>query len=66
MAGALGVAYLIVVPTLEASLVDAKLDQLEDERPSTVVACTEASEFLRGRSAPTPVATVLDARVVIY
>ena len=31
VAGALGVVYLIVVPSLEAELVDAKLDQLEED-----------------------------------
>ena len=30
VAGALGTAYLIVVPSLERRLVDARLDQLED------------------------------------
>ena len=31
VAGALGVVYMIVVPSLEAELVNAKLDQLEED-----------------------------------
>jgi hypothetical protein len=31
VAGVLGVVYLVVVPSLEAELVNAKLDQLEED-----------------------------------
>ena len=31
VAGSLGVVYLIVVPSLEAELVNAKVDQLEED-----------------------------------
>lgn len=64
--GALAVAYLIVVPTLESRLVDAKLDQL-DRDAATVRACIEGSEFFTQWQdcADTGVA-VLNVRVVVY
>ena len=64
VAGALGVAYLIVVPTLESRLVDAKIDQLETNAV-TVSDCIKATDFPWQDCADTGLA-VLNARVVIY
>ncbi len=64
VAGALVVAYLIVVPTLESRLVDAKIDQLE-ANAATVADCIKATDFPWQECADTGSA-VLNARVVIY
>ncbi len=64
VAGALVVAYLIVVPTLESRLVDAKIDQLE-ANAVTVSDCIKATDFPWQECADTGSA-VLNARVVIY
>ena len=64
VAGALVVAYLIVVPTLESRLVDAKIDQLE-ANAVTVADCIKATDFPWQECADTGSA-VLNARVVIY
>jgi len=62
--GALGVAYLIVVPTLESRLVNAKLEQLaQDTR--TVGRCIETQAFTFQECADRG-ATILHARTVIY
>jgi len=64
VAGALGVVYLVVVPSLEDELVSAKLDQLEEDADTTadgfVVNSERAQEFSEFVSA------VVQARVVIY
>lgn len=62
--GALAVAYLIVVPTLESRLVDAKLDQL-DRDAVTVRACIEGLDFPWQECADNG-AVVLNVRVVVY
>ena len=64
VAGSLGVVYLIVVPSLETELVNAKLDQLEEDaqtvaRRYTTQAGSE-QEFAEGA------ASLFQARVVIY
>jgi signal transduction histidine kinase len=62
--GALGVAYLIIVPTLESRLVGAKLDQLaKDAR--TVGSCLETEAFSWQECADRG-ATLLHARTVVY
>ncbi len=64
VAGALAVAYLIVVPTLESRLVDTKIDQLE-VNAVTVADCIKGTDFPWQECADTGSA-VLNARVVIY
>ncbi len=64
VAGALAVAYLIVVPTLETRLVDAKIDQLE-QNAITVGGCIKGTDFPWQECADTGSAA-LNARVVIY
>ena len=62
--GALGVAYLIIVPTLESRLVGAKLEQLaKDAR--TVGSCLETEAFSWQECADRG-ATLLHARTVVY
>ena len=63
--GALGVAYLIVVPTLESRLVEAKLDQL-DRDAVTVRACIEGSDFTLWQDCADTGVAVLNIRVVVY
>ena len=63
--GALAVAYLIVVPTLESRLVDAKLDQLERDAV-TVRACIEAFDFTQWQDCADTGVAVLNVRVVVY
>jgi signal transduction histidine kinase len=66
VAGALAVAYLIVVPTLESRLVDAKLDQL-DRDAVTVRACIEGYlDFNQWQECADTGAAVLNVRVVVY
>ncbi len=64
VAGSLGVVYLIVVPTLEAELIDAKLDQLEEDASSVVrtygIDIGSEQEFAENA------ASVVQARVVVY
>jgi len=64
VAGALGVVYLIVVPSLEDELVSAKLDQLEEDAKTVAPGLTtnveRAQEFAEFAS------SVVQARVVIY
>jgi two-component system, OmpR family, sensor kinase len=64
VAGALVVAYLIVVPTLESRLAEAKIDQLE-ANAVTVSDCIKGTDFPWQICADTGLA-VLNARVVIY
>jgi len=66
VSGALGVAYLIVVPTLESRLVEAKLDQL-DRDAVTVRACIEGFvDFTRWQDCADTGVAVLNVRVVVY
>ena len=64
VASALGVAYLIVVPSLQAELVNAKLDQLEEDArtvaPGLVTNAEQTQQFAEFAS------SVVQARVVIY
>ncbi|HUQ22726.1 MAG TPA: HAMP domain-containing sensor histidine kinase [Gaiellaceae bacterium] len=64
VAGALGVVYLIVVPSLKSELVNAKLDQLEEDAktvaPGLVTNAERPQEFAEFAS------SVVQARVVIY
>jgi signal transduction histidine kinase len=64
VAGALGIVYLIVVPSLEAELVKAKLDQLEEDAktvaPGLVTNAEQPQDFAEFAS------SVVQARVVIY
>ncbi len=64
VAGALGVVYLIVVPSLEAELVSAKLDQLEED--AKTVATGFAIEFDRPQEYADVASSAVQARVVIY
>jgi len=62
--GALAVAYAIVVPRLEARLVDAKLDQLE--RDSRLVAANVPLDLAEAQTFAEEVSNERGARVVIY
>ena len=64
VAGALGVVYLIVVPSLEDRLVDAKLSQLEED--ATTVAAGLEREFTTHQGYAEGAATVVNARVVLF
>jgi signal transduction histidine kinase len=64
VAGALGIVYLIVVPSLEAELVRAKLDQLEQD--SVTVARGYFSNSDRAQEYAELSSSVVQARVVIY
>ncbi|MBA2440728.1 MAG: hypothetical protein H0V50_08655, partial [Thermoleophilaceae bacterium] len=64
VAGALGVVYLIVVPSLEDELVRAKLDQLEAD--ATTVANGFKTDFERPQEYAEIASSVVQARVVIY
>ena len=62
--GALGAAYLIVVPTLRDSLVDAKLQQLEEDAVGYATNTPSNSLLWEGYADDT--AYLLGGRVVIY
>ena len=64
VAGALGVVYLIVVPSLETELVNAKLDQLQED--ANTVANGFATESERAQEYAEFTSSVVQARVVIY
>jgi signal transduction histidine kinase len=64
VAGALGIVYLIVVPSLEAELVRAKLDQLEQD--SNTVAGGYVTNSDRAQEYAELSSSVVQARVVIY
>jgi two-component system OmpR family sensor kinase len=64
VAGSLGVVYLIVVPSLEAELVNAKLDQLEED--ARTVARNYENEVGSEQQFAEQAASVFQARVVIY
>ena len=65
VAGALAVAYLIVVPTLESRLVDAKIDQLE-RNARTLAGCVQATDSAGWQECADTGSSVLDARVVVF
>jgi len=46
VAGALGVVYLIVVPSLESRLINAKLDLLEEDAADVEPVYVEAGDIL--------------------
>ena len=64
VAGSLGVVYLIVVPSLETELVNAKLDQLEEDAQTVARNYRDQigseQEFAEGAAA------LFQARVVVY
>ena len=62
--GALAVAYLIVVPTLESRLVEAKLDQL-DRDAVTVRQCIDGVDFTQWQGCADS-GVVLNVRIVVY
>jgi signal transduction histidine kinase len=64
-AGALAVAYAIVVPRLEGRLVDAKLDQLEKDA-RLVAGQTELDELTSAQPFAEAVSNERGARVVVY
>ena len=64
VAGALGVVYLIVVPSLEDELVRAKLDQLAED--ATTVANGFKTDFEQPQEYAEIASSVVQARVVIY
>jgi signal transduction histidine kinase len=64
-AGALAVAYAIVVPRLENRLVDAKLDQLEKDA-RLVAGQTELDELTSAQPFAEAVSNERGARVVVY
>jgi signal transduction histidine kinase len=64
VAGALGVVYLIVVPSLQTELVNAKLDQLQEDAAS--VATGYGGGTITRQEYAEASSTVVNARVVIY
>ncbi len=64
VAGALAVVYLIVVPSLEAELVNAKLDRLETDTKTVVGGY--ANDVEAPQEYADAAASVTQARVVIY
>ena len=64
VAGSLGVVYLIVVPSLEAELVNAKLDQLEED--AQTVARNYSTQVGSEQEFAERTASFFQARVVIY
>jgi signal transduction histidine kinase len=66
VAGALGVVYLIVVPSLETELVTAKLDQLEEDANTIAQAHKNDIGSLTEQGYAEAGASVIQARVVIY
>ena len=64
VAGALAVVYLIVVPSLQTELVNAKLDQLEED--SQTVARTYETELGSEQEFAEAAAAIVQARVVIF
>src|SRR5688572_22374788 len=66
VAGALGVVYLIVVPSLEAELLSAKLDQLEDHANTLARGYQNDLGSLSEQVYAEAGASVIQARVVIY
>ena len=66
VAGSLGVVYLIVVPSLEAELIDAKLDQLEEDARNVARAYARENEIGSDQQFTEQAASIFQARVVIY
>ena len=66
VAGSLGVVYLIVVPSLEAELIDAKLDQLEEDARNVARAYARENEIGTDQQFAEQAASIFQARVVIY
>jgi signal transduction histidine kinase len=64
VAGALTVVYLIVVPSLETELVNAKLDQLEED--SETVVATYRNDIGSEQEIAELAATIVQSRVVIF
>jgi signal transduction histidine kinase len=64
VAGALGVVYLIVVPSLETELINAKLDQLRED--ANTVANGYAPQSGQAQEYAESASSVVQARVVIY
>jgi signal transduction histidine kinase len=64
VAGALAVVYLIVVPSLETELVNARLDQLEVD--ATTVARNYETDIGREQDFAAAASSFFQARVVIY
>ena len=64
VAGALGVVYVLVVPPLEQELVDAKLDQLEEDLQTVVR--TYESDVGSEQEIAELAASVVQARVVVF
>jgi signal transduction histidine kinase len=64
VAGVLGVVYLVVVPSLEAELVNAKLDQLEED--AKTVARSYLTDLGREQDFAAQASALFSARVVIY
>ena len=65
VSGALGVAYLVVVPTLEDRLVNATLDELEGDA-QTVESCLQGLEFPLWQQCADNGPAILNVRVVVY
>jgi len=64
VAGSLGVVYLIVVPSLESELVNAKLDQLEED--AQTVSRNYANQIGSEQEFAEGAAGLFQARVVVY
>ena len=64
VAGALAVVYLIVVPSLQTELVNAKLDQLQED--SETVVKTYRNDLGSEQELAELAAAIVQARVVIY
>ena len=64
VAGSLAVVYLIVVPSLEAELIDAKVDQLEEDASSVVR--TGGIRLGSEQAFAENAASLVQARVVVY
>lgn len=64
--GALSVVYLIVVPSLESELVDARLDQLADAAPTLARGYEDDAARLSEQAYAEVGASVFQVRVVIY
>jgi signal transduction histidine kinase len=64
VAGALAVVYLILVPSLETELINARLDQLEDNAPSAVRGLQ--NDISRPQEFAEAASSIFNARVVVY
>jgi signal transduction histidine kinase len=64
VAGALTLVYLIVVPSLRSELVQAKLDQLEED--AQIVVRTYESDITGAQQFSEVAASIVQARVVIF